>query len=63
MYETTKPVGSSLHERAYRIVLRSAGEMCMRRRSPWGLIYTNVRTGSYFVVREKCVWDDEAREV
>ena len=31
MYETTKPVGSSLHERAYRIVLYSAGEMCMRR--------------------------------
>ena len=25
VYETTKPVGSSLHERAYRIVLYSAG--------------------------------------
>ena len=55
MCETTKPVASSLHERAYRIVLYSAGEMCMRRRSPPGLVYTNVHTGSYFIVREKCV--------
>ena len=63
MYGTTKPTGSSLHERAYRIVLYSAGEMCMRRRSPLGLVYTNVHTGSYFIVRDKCVWDDEARGV
>ena len=44
-----------IHERAYRIVLYSAGEMCMRRRSPWRLVLTNVHTGSYFIVREKCV--------
>ena len=43
-----------IHERAYRIVLRGTGEMCMRRRSPPGPVYTNVHTGSYFTVREKC---------
>ena len=44
-----------VHERAYRIVLYSAGDMCMRRRSPLGLVCTNVHTGLYFIVREKCV--------
>ena len=56
MYETTKPMASSLHERAYRIVLYSAGEMCMGPRRPRGLVYT-------FIPHYKllCILQDQMR--